>query len=99
MHAVAVRCNGGALACVEVLANLLGGVDLVVEVRDERSDGALEVNVVFPQGVIGIDEQGVARKARTRWWRWNQAHALILTGARMAVARSAMTAEPIVCRR
>ena len=38
-------------------ADLFGGVDAMVEVRDEAGDGPLEVDVVFPEGVVGIDQQ------------------------------------------
>jgi hypothetical protein len=34
-------------------------VDAVIEVGDEAGDGALEVDVVFPEGVVGVDEQGL----------------------------------------
>ena len=33
---------------------------MVIEVADERGDGALEVDVVFPEGVVGINEEGLA---------------------------------------
>jgi hypothetical protein len=33
---------------------------MVVEERNEVGDGALEVNVVFPERVVGVDEQGLA---------------------------------------
>ncbi len=36
------------LAVVEMFANLFGGEGAVVEVGDERGDGALEVDVVLP---------------------------------------------------
>ncbi len=45
---VAVSLDGGVLAVVEMLANLLGGEGTVVEIGDERCDGALEVDVVLP---------------------------------------------------
>ena len=59
-EAVAVGEDGFALDFVELLADLLGGVFVVVEVGDEGGDGALEVDVVFPEGVVGVDEQGLA---------------------------------------
>jgi hypothetical protein len=37
----------------------------MVEKRNEICDGALEVNVIFPKRVIGIDEQSL-RAVRTR---------------------------------
>jgi hypothetical protein len=33
---------------------------VVIEERDEVGDGALEVNVVLPQGVVGVDEEVLA---------------------------------------
>jgi hypothetical protein len=59
VEAVALRLNGGVLDAIEVTSNLLVGVDAVVEVGDEGGDGALEVDVVLPEGVIGIDEEGL----------------------------------------
>jgi hypothetical protein len=59
VEAVALRLDGGVLNAIEVTANLLVGVDAVVEVGDEGGDGALEVDVVLPEGVIGIDEEGL----------------------------------------
>jgi len=44
---------------VQMVANLLVRVSPVVEVGDERRDGALEVNVVLPQRVVGVEEQGL----------------------------------------
>ena len=59
LEAVAVGGDGGVLAEVEVLADFFVGVDAVVEVGDEGGDGALEVDVVFPEGVVGVEEQGL----------------------------------------
>jgi len=58
-EAVAAGGDGGALDCVEVFADLFGGVDAVVEVGDEGGDRALEVDVVFPERVVGVDEEGL----------------------------------------
>jgi len=54
------------LDLVEVAADLFGGVDAVIEVGDEAGDGALEVDVVFPEGVIGVDEQSLIGGAAER---------------------------------
>lgn len=77
-QAVAVGGDGGVLAVVEVLADLGRSVDLMIEVGDEGGDGALEVNVVLPQGVVGIDEQGMAR--RTALHRGGVCHVTIIEG-------------------
>ena len=59
-EAVAVGEDGFALAGVEGLADFGGGVLVVIEIADEGGDGALEVDVVFPEGVVGVDEEGLA---------------------------------------
>ena len=56
---VAVGRNRGVFAVVKMLANLLGRVDTMVEIRDERCDSAFEIDVVFPQRVVCVDEQGL----------------------------------------
>ena len=52
--------DGCALLRVECLADFGGRVFMVVEIADERGDGALEVDVVLLQRVVGIDEQSLA---------------------------------------
>ena len=59
MKAIAVRADGVVFDAIEVAADLLGAVDAVVEVGDEAGDGTLEVDVVLPKGVVGVDEQGL----------------------------------------
>ena len=48
VETVALSGDGGVLDAVEVVADLFGAVNAVVEVGDERGDGALEVDVVLP---------------------------------------------------
>lgn len=57
---IAVGEDGVVLDAVEVATNLFGGVDAVVEITDEACDRALEVDVVLPEGVVGVDEQRLA---------------------------------------
>ena len=45
------------LHIVQNLANLLGRIFMMVQKRYKTGDGALEINIVFPQGVIGVDKQ------------------------------------------
>jgi len=59
-QAVAMGQNGFALHGVEGLAHFGRRVLVVVQVADERGDGALEVDVVFPQRIVGVNEQGLA---------------------------------------
>ena len=68
-EAVAVGSYGGVLDVVEVFADLLRGELAMVEEGDEAGDGAFEVDVVFPQGIVGVDEQGLAGGNRSQWAR------------------------------
>jgi hypothetical protein len=76
---IAMGGDGGVFAVVEVFANLLGRVNAVIEVGDEGCDGTLEVDVVLPQGVICVDEQGLVRGAEIGWFEI--AHMPIIGGA------------------
>ena len=70
MQAVAVGEDGRVLDTVEVAADLFGSVDAVIEVGDEAGDGTLEVDVVLPEGVVCVDEQGlIGRAAEGRAWK------------------------------
>ncbi len=57
-----MREDGFALDGVERLADLSGRVLVVVEIADKGGDGAFEVDVVFPEGVVGVDEEGLSRR-------------------------------------
>ena len=59
LHAVPMLLDGVALDRIKVPANLFPRVDTVVEIGDEGGDSALEVDVVLPQGVVGVEKQGV----------------------------------------
>ena len=59
VETIAASGDGGLFDAVEALADLLGRIDAVVEIGDERSDGSLEVSVVFPERIVCIDEQGL----------------------------------------
>jgi hypothetical protein len=50
-----VCLDGGVFAGVEMLADLGGGVGAVIEEGDKGGDGLLEVDVVFPEGVVGVE--------------------------------------------
>jgi hypothetical protein len=62
MQAISVGEDGRVLDTIEVAADLFGGVDAVIEVRDEAGNGAFEVDVVFPQRVVGVDQQSLIRR-------------------------------------
>ena len=81
---VAVREDGFAFDCVEGLADFSGRILVMIEVADECGDGAFEVDVVFPEGVVGVDEERLAGRKlghedyRTESdeelfrWRWEE---------------------------
>src|ERR1700690_1240565 len=54
---VSVADNALAFDPIQNLTHLLGRVLVMVQERNESRDSALEVNVVFPERIIGIDEQ------------------------------------------
>jgi hypothetical protein len=60
LEAVAVFLDGLVLDVVEMLADLVGGKLSVIEIGDEAGDRALEVDVVFPKGIVGVEEKGLA---------------------------------------
>src|SRR5579859_7570211 len=57
VQSVAVTDNALALDVIQHFAHLPRGILMMVQKRNEIRDGALEVNVVLPERVIGIDEQ------------------------------------------
>ena len=59
-EAVAVGEDGFALLGVQGIADFGGRVLVVVEIADEGGDGAFKIDVVFPEGIVGVDEQGLA---------------------------------------
>ena len=56
-QAVAVREDGLPLNGVQRLAHIGGRVLVVIKVADECGDCALEVNIVLPQRIVGVNEQ------------------------------------------
>ena len=60
LEAISVRRDRCMLHAVEVGAHLLGSVGAVVEVGDKRRNRALEINIVLPQRIVGVEEQGLA---------------------------------------
>ena len=69
-------CDGRPLHRVEVRTDLLGRVDPVVEISDEGRDGAFEVDIVFPKGIVRVEQQclpggDVRRKLRVRFHRFD----------------------------
>jgi len=59
-ESVSVSQNGLALGGVQRLAHLGGRVCVVIQITDESGYGALEVDIVLPQRIVGVDEQRLA---------------------------------------
>ena len=64
VQAVAVLHDAFALHVVEHFAHLLGRELVMIEKRNKAGDGALEVDVVLPERVVGVDEEGLAGQAQ-----------------------------------
>jgi len=73
---VAVGADGVVFDSIEVASNLFSGVYAVIEIGDKAGNRALEVDVVFPKGVICINEQGLITWAAVDQSRG--AHGLII---------------------
>ena len=59
VQAVTVLHNAFALHIVEHFAHLLGRKLVVIEKRNKADDGPLKINVVLPERVVGVDQQGL----------------------------------------
>jgi hypothetical protein len=62
-EAIPVSRDRGMLTAVQMLTDFNRRMDLVVEKGDEGGNSTLEINVVFPEGVVGIDEQSLAGRS------------------------------------
>ncbi len=62
VQAVSVFHNAIALHVIEHFAHLLGRELVMIQERDEARDGALEIDVVLPQRVVGVDEESLGDK-------------------------------------
>src|ERR1700686_5858530 len=59
---VTVLQNAVALDVVEHLTHPFRRELVMIQKRDEASDGPLEVDVVFPERVVGVDEKSLGRQ-------------------------------------
>ena len=74
-----MRGDGLAFNGIEMLADFQSGMEPVVKAGDELADSAFEVHVVFPQGVVRVEEQSLTISP----------HRSILRGSRNASRRLA----------
>ena len=61
VQAIAMCHDAFALHVVEHFAHLLGRELVMIQKGNEAGDGPLEVNVVLPERVVGVDEEGLGR--------------------------------------
>src|ERR1700678_1276364 len=59
MQPVAMLHDAFALHVVKNAAHLRGSKFVMIEKRYETGDDALKVDVVFPEGVVGVDKKGL----------------------------------------
>src|SRR5581483_76316 len=64
VKAVAVSNDALPFDIIEDFANLLGTVFVMIEKGDEPADCPLEIDVVLPERVIGVDEQRLSSVCR-----------------------------------
>src|SRR5947209_12415535 len=62
LQPIAVLLDPFSFHLVQDLAHLLRRKFLMVQKRNEAGDGPLEINIVFPERVISINEQGLAHR-------------------------------------
>ena len=77
LQSIAVRGNRRSFTSVQMLPNLLHRMDLMVEEGDERHDRSFEINVVFPEGVVRVNQQRLVIVGAERLGG-RRAHVLIL---------------------
>jgi hypothetical protein len=100
VQAVAMGEDGCVLDAIEMAADLFGGMDAVIEVGDEAGDGSLEVDIVLPEGVVGVDQQGLIGVAAEGLGRRLAGSGLIWEGHRLIIRRFRMafvTKVRLVC--
>ena len=67
VQAIAVRHDAFPLDIVEHFTDLLRREFVMVQKRDELGDGPLEVDIVLPERVVGVDEEGLGGQASSSW--------------------------------
>ena len=63
MQTVAMRHDAFPLHIVENPTHLLGRELMVVEERNEVRDGPLKIDVVLPERVVSVEEEGLGKQA------------------------------------
>ena len=63
VETVTVIADGRVFDAIEVFSDLFRCVNAMVEIGDETGDSPLEVDIVLPQGIVGVEEQCLRRGA------------------------------------
>src|SRR5216684_5109150 len=83
LQPVAVSDDALAFHVIENLAYLSGRILVMVQEGNELSNGTFEVDIVFPESVIGVDEKGLcAIRIREAGRHGALSHKLHLSGMR-----------------
>src|SRR5580704_3181728 len=67
VQAVPVGNDAFALDIIQHSTNLIRREFVVIQERDKARDGALEIDIVLPKRVVGVDEEGLGRQASSSW--------------------------------
>ena len=59
VQSIAVGEDGFTFYLVQHLAHLLRRIFVMIQERNKVGDGSLKVDIVFPQRIVGIDQQGL----------------------------------------
>jgi hypothetical protein len=76
VKAVTVGADSVVFNSVEVAPDLFRGMNAMIKVGDEAGDGTLEVDIVLPKSVVGINQQGLVTRMADDWGR--RVHTLII---------------------
>src|SRR6266850_3560580 len=87
MQPVSMADYALTLHIVQNLANLFGRVFVMVQKGYETGNGAFEIDIVFPQCVIGVDEQRL-RSFRFCWLRHPEHHKCLVLIGKMPGSRA-----------
>jgi hypothetical protein len=63
MQSVPMCHDALALHIVQNFADLLGRKLVMIQERNKLRNGALKVNIIFPERIVGVDEQGLRQQA------------------------------------
>ena len=101
LQSIAMSSNCAMLDTVQMLAHLSDGMDPVIQIGDEGTDGAFEVDIVLPQRVVGVEEESLGSLAVRSDFRWSHSPMLNRVGGATTVQRvqpGTVMGEPAVVK-